>query len=40
MKKLFSLIAVAFAFIIWYGFYLFNKKEAKKLNQKLEAMNK
>ncbi len=40
MTVLSILIAVAFAFIIWYGFYLFNKKEAKKLNQKLEAMNK
>lgn len=40
MTVLSILIAVAFAFITWYGFYLFNKKEAKKLNQKLEAMNK
>lgn len=40
MTVLSILIAVAFAFAIWFGFYLYNKREAKKLNQQLETMKK
>lgn len=32
------LIAIIVAFGIWFMFYLYNRKEAKKLNQKLENM--
>lgn len=32
------LTAASFAFGIWLLFYLYNRKEAKKLNQKLESM--
>lgn len=32
------LIAIIVAFGIWFMFYLYNRKEAKKLNQKLESM--
>lgn len=31
-------IALVTFFIIWYGYYLYYKKEAKKLNQKLEHL--
>ena len=40
MTVLSILIAVAFAFAIWFGFYLYNKREAQKLNQQLETMKK
>ncbi len=32
------LIAVAFAFAVWFCYYLYNKKTAEKLNQQLRAM--
>lgn len=38
MAAISVLIAVIVAFGIWLMFYLYNKKEAKKLNQKLESM--
>lgn len=31
------LVAIVFAFVIWAGFYLCNRREAKKLNQQLKA---
>ncbi|MDD6202109.1 MAG: DUF3021 domain-containing protein [Lachnospiraceae bacterium] len=40
MTVLSILIAITFAFAIWFGFYLYNKKEAQKLNQQLETMKK
>lgn len=32
------LIAVAFAFAVWFCFYLYDKKTAEKMNQQLRAM--
>lgn len=32
-------IALVTFFIIWYGYYLYYKKEAKKMNQKLEKLS-
>lgn len=40
MTVLSILIAIIFAFAIWFGFYLYNKREAQKLNQQLETMKK
>lgn len=40
MTILSILIAFIFAFAIWFGFYLYNKREAQKLNQQLETMKK
>lgn len=31
-------IALVISFAIWYGYYLYYKREAKKLNQKLERL--
>lgn len=40
MTVLSILIAIIFAFAIWFGFYLYNKREAQKLNQQLETLKK
>ena len=34
------LIAVVFAFAVWFCFYLYDKKTAEKMNRQLKAMNK
>lgn len=31
------IIMIIISFIIWFGFYLYNKNEAKKINEKLKA---
>lgn len=38
MTAISVLIAFIIAFGIWFVFYLYNRKEAKKLNQKLESI--